>query len=324
MSTMHLFQIESLQTQFQGLLHLQSEIEGKQEIMKTNLASLKGLYGDLVKQNNKKIFLFCLDSFYFQYKTLCVELDNIGRFITMINNRMYGDYYKLYNIILMEASQTDETVQELMAEFKKFTAYKDLDPFHSYPNEEMIQLHKNILSLLNHLYVKYLRKEQDIVNYSEITTFGMGVGNFMHTLSFENTMVKEQLLLYVNYLQFFHKSQEKYLTKLFIRIEQFLKEVEEDILHHRGTGQTHMIVQSPLHEEISKEKEQKKKELEETISVLENKIEIEVKSESKKEEPKKTDPIPPKKEEAKKPDPIPPKKEEAKKPAQGSKETPKK
>lgn len=324
---MHLFQIESLQTQFQGLLHLQSEIGGKQEIMKTNLASLKGLYGDLVKQNNKKIFLFCLDSFYFQYKTLCVELDNIGRFITMINNRMYGDYYKLYNIILMEASQTDETVQELMSEFKKFTAYKDLDPFHSYPKEEMIQLHKNILSLLNHLYVKYLRKEQEIVNYSEITTFGMGVGNFMHTLSFENTMVKEQILLYVNYLQFFHKSQEKYLTKLFIRIEQFLKEVEEDILHHRGTGQTHMIVQSPLHEEISKEKEQKKKDLEETISVLENKIEIEVKSESKKEEPKeepkKADPIPPKKEEVKKPDPIPPKKEEAK-PAQGSKETPKK
>jgi len=137
-------------------------------------------------------------------------------------------------------------------------------------------------------------------------------------------MVKEQLLLYVNYLQFFHKSQEKYLTKLFIRIEQFLKEVEEDILHHRGTGQTHMIVQSPLHEEISKEKEQKKKDLEETISVLENKIEIEVKNESTKEEPKKPDPIPPKKEEAKKPDPIPPKKEEAKKPAQGSKETPKK
>lgn len=316
---MHLFQIESLQTQFQGLLHLQSEIGGKQEIMKTNLASLKGLYGDLVKQNNKKIFLFCLDSFYFQYKTLCVELDNIGRFITMINNRMYGDYYKLYNIILMEASQTDETVQELMAEFKKFTAYKDLDPFHSYPNEEMIQLHKNILSLLNHLYVKYLRKEQEIVNYSEITTFGMGVGNFMHTLSFENTMVKEQILLYVNYLQFFHKSQEKYLTKLFIRIEQFLKEVEEDILHHRGNGQTNMIVQSPLHEEISKEKEQKKKDLEETISVLESKIEIEVKNESNKEEPLK----PVSKDETNKTDAIPPKKEEAK-PAQGSKEAPKK
>ena len=67
----------------------------------------------------------------------------------------------------------------------------------------------------HHLYVKYLSKEQDIVNYSEITTFGMGVGNFMHTLSFENTMVKEQLLLYVNYLQFFHKSQEKYFISNF-------------------------------------------------------------------------------------------------------------
>ena len=64
--------------------------------------------------------------------------------------------------------------------------------------------------------------------------------------------------------------------------------------------------------------------MEETISVLDNKIEKEVKNASNKEEPKKADPIPPKEEEGKKPDPIPPKKEEAKKPAQGSKETPKK
>lgn len=294
MSTLHLFHVESLESKFQELLHIQSEIENKQSNMKTNLATLKELYTNLVKQNNKKIFLFCLDSFYFQYKTLSVELDNIERFITMINNRMYGDYYKLYNIILMETSQNDSDVQLLLQEFKNFTPYKDLDPFHNYQKDEMISLHKHILTLLNHLQLKALKKEQEIVDYGEMTTLGMGVGNFMQTLSYHNTLTKEQMGLYINYLQFFHKSQEGYLTKLFIRIEGFLKEVEQDILQHGGGQNTQMTIQSPLHKELQEEKQQKKQALKENIELLENNIEVEIhdkeikpeKKEEKKEEKK--------------------------------------
>lgn len=282
MSTLHLFHVESLESKFQGLLHIQGEIENKQSNMKTNLATLKELYTNLVKQNNKKIFLFCLDSFYFQYKTLSVELDNIERFITMINNRMYGDYYKLYNIILMETSQNDSDVQSLLQEFKNFTPYKDLDPFHNYQKDEMISLHKHILTLLNHLQLKSLKKEQEIVDYGEMTTLGMGVGNFMQTLSYHNTLTKEQMGLYVNYLQFFHKSQEGYLTKLFIRIEGFLKEVEEDILHHRGGQTTQMTIQSPLHKELQEEKEAKKQDLKENIQLLENNIEVQIQEKEQK------------------------------------------
>lgn len=282
MSTLHLFHIENLESKFQELLHIQSEIENKQSNMKTNLGSLKDLYTNLVKQNNKKIFLFCLDSFYFQYKTLSVELDNIERFITMINNRMYGDYYKLYNIILMETCQNDSDVQLLLQEFKNFTPYKDLDPFHNYEKDEMISLHKHILTLLNHLQLKSLKKEQEIVDYGEMTTLGMGVGNFMQTLSYHNTMTKEQMGLYVNYLQFFHKSQEGYLTKLFIRIEGFLKEVEEDILHHRGGQTTQMTIQSPLHKELQNEKEAKKQDLKENIQLLENNIEVQIQEKEQK------------------------------------------
>lgn len=293
MTTLHLFQMESLQTDFQNLVQLQNEIIGKRGTMKTNLESLKGLYGNLVKQNNKKIFLFCLDSFYFQYKTLSVELDNMDRFITMINNRMYGDYYKLYNIILLETCKTDAQIQSLQDEFKKFTPYKELDPFHEYDKEEMELLHKKILSILNHLYIKFIKKEQEIVEYGQITTLGMGVGNFMQTLSFETTIHKEQLLLYVNYLKFFHQSQEKYLKKLFVQIVSFMKEVEEDILKHNVSTKNPLLESSPLTKEMAEEKEMRKKEIQDQLQLLENNnIEIQIKEEepkveeSKVEEPK--------------------------------------
>ena len=290
MTTLHLFQMESLKTDFQNLVQLQNDIIGKRGTLKTNLESLKVLYGNLVKQNNKKIFLFCLDSFYFQYKTLSVELDNIDRFITMINNRMYGDYYKLYNIILLETSKTDTQIQTLQNDFKKFTPYKELDPFHEYNKEEMELLHKKILSLLNHLYIKFIKKEQEIVEYGQITTQGMGVGNFMQTLSFETTIHKEQLLLYVNYLNFFHQSHEKYLKKLFVQIVSFMEEVEEDILKHNVSTQNTLLETSPLTKEMAQEKENKKKEIEDQLEILENNdIEINITEEqelSKQELPK--------------------------------------
>jgi hypothetical protein len=265
MTTMHLFQIETLKQEFNNIVSFQEQITHKKSVLETNLASLKTLYGSLVKENNKKIFLFCLDSFYFQYKTLSFEMDNIVRYISMLNNRIYGDYYKLYHIILTEWPHQDGLKESLMEEFKKFTSYKDLDPFHEYPQEEMKAIHNNILKLLNHLYKQFLEKEQNILQYHDKTRTGMSIGNFMQTLSYENNLMKEQLSLYINYLTFFHKSQQNYLHKLFIRVEQFQKEIEEDILNNQGTAP-----QTPLLEDMKQQTENRKHEIQENLARLES------------------------------------------------------
>ena len=233
MSTIHLFNIESLKSKFQDIIQTQYEILNKRSTLMNKIEDLKKIYSEMVKNNSKKIFLFCLDSFYFQYKTLIVEMDNINRFISMINNRVYGDYYKLYNIIISQTSTMNiSNIQDIFNQFKKYIPYKDLEPFHEYKITDIIELHGDILRIINHLYAHYLSKEHDILDYTEHISSGISVGNFMQTLCYENTLFREQIILYVNYLSFFHDSQSKHLNKLFLRVNSFYTEIEEDILNN--------------------------------------------------------------------------------------------
>ena len=61
----------------------------------TKVTRLKSIYAELMKttiQDNNS----SLDSFHFQTKLIMLELENSNTIFTIIDNRIYGDYYKLY------------------------------------------------------------------------------------------------------------------------------------------------------------------------------------------------------------------------------------
>ena len=190
---------------------------------------LKSVYNDLIKANNKKIFLFCLDSFFFQYKTFLMEIDHIDKTRTLINNRMYCDYYKLYNIIINHIKESRIELSKDDLEIKSFPVYKDLEPFQEYKIEDICDIHENILYLINKLHTQSTNKNDDINNYSENHRIGFSISNFLNTLEYENRVLQEQITLYINYVSFFHISQKKQLMRLFSKIQDFQKELEENI-----------------------------------------------------------------------------------------------
>ncbi len=84
-----------------NIQHNITNITNTIKIVKDKIQSLRNIYGDLIEKNNhKQIFLFCLESFNFQNKTLLYESDHLHKTFIMLLNRTYRDYYKLYNIIL--------------------------------------------------------------------------------------------------------------------------------------------------------------------------------------------------------------------------------
>jgi hypothetical protein len=115
---------------------------------------------------------------------------------------------------------------------KKYPAYKDLEPFHEYKMSDIINIHSDILNLINSHYTYYLGKEQDINTHSTSTRIGTSITSFIQTLEYENILVREQVSIYVNYLTFFHNSQREYLNKLLLKIQTFQKEIEEEIFMH--------------------------------------------------------------------------------------------
>ena len=120
MAQPNLFNKEKLHEDFNSILDIRENIFQHKIQLEEKINNLKEIYNMLVKQNTKKILLFCLDSFYFQYKTLIIEMDNIQRYILMLNNRMYGDYYKFYHLILTQTCDTHIIMKESLDDFKKF------------------------------------------------------------------------------------------------------------------------------------------------------------------------------------------------------------
>jgi len=229
MSQNHSYDIEKLKVNFANLITIQKNITKTKTTLGEQITQLKSVYNDLIKANNKKIFLFCLDSFFFQYKTFLMEIDHIDKTRTMINNRMYCDYYKLYNIIINHIKESRIELSKEDLEIKSFPVYKDLEPFQEYKIEDICDIHENILYLINKLYTQSTNKNEDINNYSENHRIGFSISNFLNTLEYENRLLQEQITLYINYVSFFHISQKKQLMRLFSKIQDFQKELEENI-----------------------------------------------------------------------------------------------
>jgi hypothetical protein len=229
MSHSHAFQIEKLKNDFDNIITVKREISKIKKVVAEKLAQLKTVYNDLVKTNSKKIFLFCLDSFYFQYKTFAMEMEHIDRFRTLMNNRMYCDYYKLFHIILnyIKENRAELDISEL--ELKTYPLYKDLEPFSEYKIEDIKEIHANILHILNKLYGITVEKLDNIDHYNEKHHVGFSISNFLNTLSYENKLLQEQIHLYVNYMSFFHISQKRQLSRLHVRMQDFYREVDNNI-----------------------------------------------------------------------------------------------
>ena len=228
MSYFNAFNFDKIKTDFNEITLINTELDSKKVVINEKLEQLKTTYNNLIKANNKKIFLFCLDSFYFQYKVINIELDNLTRFSTLITNRMYGDYYKLYNIIIAQISDKNIRIKSA-SENKKFQIYKDLDPFHEYTIPQISEVHDAILEVILDLNRHYNQLEQSTYNYSANNHVGISITNFINTLEYENVLIREQINLYINYLSFFHASHKKHLTKIYHQFKTFEMEIEHDL-----------------------------------------------------------------------------------------------
>jgi hypothetical protein len=257
-TTNHAFQIERLRKDFENIITLKREIAKIKTVVTDKLSQLKTVYNELIKINTKKIFMFCLDSFYFQYKIFAMEMENIDNFRILMNNRMYCDFYKLYNIIIqrikthneeMKKTQTDNVnslnIDDL--ELKTYPAYKDLEPFHEYKLEDIKDIHNNIMVLINRLFDQCALKDDDIDHYNENHRVGFSISNFLNTLEYENRLLREQIVLYMNYMSFFHISQRKQLNRLYTRMNDFYKEVDDNININRTFSIDDIVEQDRLH-----------------------------------------------------------------------------
>ena len=229
MNTDYPYKIEKLQNNFDSILLLNNKIEHEKQLMANKLTKLKEMHTTMSKSNSKQIFLFCLDSFHFQYKTFAIELDNLNKFNMMMKNRIYCDYYKLYKLIMRYISENREELQSVGTTQTVLPVYKDLEPYFDYGIENVKMVHNMMLTNIKDMYNVVIEKETTISQYTSKTHAGYSISNFVNTLNHENNVLKAQIDLYLNYISFFHISQKKQIKRLYQNYNDFNKEIENNL-----------------------------------------------------------------------------------------------
>jgi hypothetical protein len=156
-------------------------------------------------------------------------MENLDKHRVLLNNRMYCDYYKLYVLITTYLKENAEELDIDQVDMRTFTPYKDLEPYHEYNLDDIKVLHATILGFIKHLQFRYDTNEYNIRNYNAKNRAGFSVSNFLNTMEFENMLVKQQISLYLNYIAFFHISQQKQLKRLLTKLQEFDSDIEDNL-----------------------------------------------------------------------------------------------
>lgn len=223
--------INDLKINFNTVINLKNENIGIFDVLKNRIIKLKTIYSDIIKNNNEKLFIFGLDSFYFQSKIIDIENDDMHRLYNAITNRIYCEYFKLYKILIeyIIESIDDKKILASIKSKSDYPIYKDLEPFKQYDFEIILDIHDTIIGLLLDINNYITNKECELKLYQDKNTIGLNIDNFVNTYTFNNMVIREKLLLFITYIEFFHKLHIKYFTRFTTKMQLFISQINHDI-----------------------------------------------------------------------------------------------
>jgi len=220
----------NLKNDFNNLINIRNNVKNIFEILQLRIDKLKLLYSEFIKTNKNQMFVFGLDSFHFQSKLIDIEYDDTKRLFMAIGNRMYCEYFKLNKIIIEYILNNikDKKITEII-KINNYPVYKDLEPFKEYKFETLMDVHENILKMITILVSELNNKENELTIHKSKQHIGLNIDNFVTTFNFNNNVMKERIIMFITYIEFFHKLHTKYLKRFSNKIQLIYTDINNDI-----------------------------------------------------------------------------------------------
>jgi hypothetical protein len=184
---------------FNVIKDIREEINSIFANLEQRISKLKELYRDFINTNNSSLFVFGLDSFYFQNKLIDIEDNDMRKFYDLIMNRMYCEYYKLFKIISEYCKNNlndDPKLIESLAKQNTYPNYKDLEPYKKYDFKFVDSLHEDITSTLININNYLSTKNHVLSSYKLRSDVGLNINNFVSTYEFEVSSINSQMHLF--------------------------------------------------------------------------------------------------------------------------------
>ncbi len=219
-----------LKSDFNNIINIRNTVKNVFDTLQVRIDRLRQIYSEFIKNNKNEMFVFGLDSFHFQSKLIDIEYDDMLRLFLAINNRMYCEYFKLHKIIVEYISKniTDKKVTDLV-KINNYPIYKDLEPFKEYKFEMIGDIHENILNMLSILMSVLNNKENELSIHKTKQNIGLNIDNFITTFNFNINVMREKIMMFISYIEFFHKMHSKYLKRFSNKIQLMYTHINNDI-----------------------------------------------------------------------------------------------
>jgi len=187
-------------------------LEEKRKGMKEN-------YVAFVSSNHNHFFV--IDSLRFQLKLTENELTFLNEQFILIDNRLYCDYYKLYNHVY------DYYVANISTELVKsvLPIYKDLEPTKEYEHEMVHKVYKDVSFLIHKAYEYMELEHRKRDNEKRLISTGIHIGNYVHTRLFTDTITKTNIQMFEQYLNTYFIYHMTFLVNLKDRLGMLLHHV---------------------------------------------------------------------------------------------------
>lgn len=213
-------QPDNIRIKFTKIKQIRNKIKGKFKIVTEIKDSIKKSYIHYISRDQEDFF--GLDSFHFQNKVLELEVQNMVRLYQYIDNRLYGDYYKLFGEIhsFMKKNLTPKQFSSIkeLEHFEKYPIYRDLEPFKTYDFDTINTIHQDIIIIISN--VRYIHKdnERSIKEDMKKMFIGLNIDNYIINSQYKNTVLMTTNMKFENYLQVFHKYHFELLEKFYEKL----------------------------------------------------------------------------------------------------------
>ena len=219
-----------LKGDFNNIITIRTNVKNVFDILQVRIDKLHQIYSEFIKNNKNDMFVFGLDTFHFQSKLIDIEYDDMKRLFLAINNRMYCEYFKLHKIIVDYISKNINDRKSIdLIKINNYPAYKDLEPFKEYKFELILDVHENILNLLGVIISILNNKENELSIHKTKQTIGLNIDNFITTFNFNLNVMREKIIMFITYIEFFHKMHTKYLKRFSNKIQLIYTHINNDI-----------------------------------------------------------------------------------------------
>ena len=213
---------------FETIKDYKNDIDNVFRYIKNKTEILTCMYNDYLKEIKDTInYRISLDSFNFQTKLINIEHDNYNKIFKLFINRMYGDYYKLYNKLIDYVKNNVKNVK--IVNDNQYPKYKDLEVNIEYNIEIIDNVYSNILSILTELTNYCLKENHLIKEIKKKQNNGININNFLNEKKYSVIILEQKINFYYETLKGYIESQKKFFKRLYLKLKLIYAQLCHDI-----------------------------------------------------------------------------------------------